>query len=109
MAVDSIFDYGVDLTIRANRSMVLGWFKSGLIVAGHAGTPCGTLSRARDRPGGPPRLRSDAEPWGLPDIRTSEIHKVKAHNILAKFSTKLLVLCSILRIPFNIENPSTSR
>ena len=48
---------------------IRGWIRSGLIAAVWMGTPCNSFSRARDRPGGPPPLRSDDHPNGLPMLR----------------------------------------
>ncbi len=48
-----------DLRSRNNRWKITGWIRSGLIRAGHLGTPCHSFSRARDRRPGPPPLRSD--------------------------------------------------
>ena len=31
----------------------------------HAAPPCGTCSRARELPGGPPPLRNEVYPWGI--------------------------------------------
>lgn len=98
-----------DLTKRANQQLILHWISSGQIRAGHLGTPCNTFSRARDRPGGPPRLRSDSQPLGLADLRTVDQLKVRAGNVLMWFSCRVLHMARRLRLPFTLENPLRSR
>lgn len=76
----------------------------------HVAPPCGTCSRARDRPLGPdhygPRpLRSLEHPWGLPHLTDSERSRVElANQLTASF-------CSALRrkgICWSVENPGRS-
>eukprot|EP00972_Heterocapsa_arctica_P075071 11077880-Heterocapsa_arctica.AAC.1 len=55
----------------------------------HLGTPCTSLSRARDAPGGPPQLRSNEFPWGLSGLRPCDEQKVLVGNVLARFSCHL--------------------
>ena len=65
---------------------------SGEVRAGYLGTPYHSFSRARDRPGGPPRLRSDQQPLGLPDLRPRDQLKVTQGNRLMCFSCRVLLL-----------------
>eukprot|EP00972_Heterocapsa_arctica_P108499 15977995-Heterocapsa_arctica.AAC.1 len=60
---------------RKNRSLLVGWIRAGLVVAMHLGTPCASLSRARDAPGGPPPVRSNEFPWGLSGLRPCDEQK----------------------------------
>ena len=106
---DISFGENYDLTKRANQQLILHWISSGQIRAGHLGTPCNTFSRARDRPGGPPRLRSDSQPLGLADLRTVDQLKVRAGNVLMWFSCRVLHMARRLRLPFTLENPLRSR
>ena len=89
--------------------MVIHWLRSGKVRAGHLGTPCNSFSRARDRPGGPPRLRSDEHPMGLPGLAEHLYHKVWQGNVLMRFSCWVLRLAISLHIPFTMENPHRSR
>eukprot|EP00974_Lingulodinium_polyedra_P117156 11162107-Lingulodinium_polyedra.AAC.1 len=66
------------------------------------------MSRARNRPGGPPALRSPEFPTGLPSLRGKNASKVADGNALCKFSVQLLRMCARLGIPCIMENPSTS-
>ena len=98
-----------DLMARANQQLIRGWLLSRVVVAFHVGTPCKSWSRARDRPGGPPRLRSNEELWGLPNLRPADALAIKQGNALAKFSASLLLVALHMRIPAGMENPASSR
>ena len=104
-------DYGekYDLTQRRNQQLILHWMQSGQIRAGHLGTPCNSFSQARDRPGGPPRLRSDLLPLGLPGLRPCDVLKVQIGNCLMRFTCRVLLLALQLYLPFTLENPHRSR
>lgn len=98
-----------DLTKPANQHRILNWMKSGMVTAGHLGTPCGSFSRARDRPGGPPQLRSDQQPLGLPNLRPADHAKVMIGNVLMRFTVRVLLLALTLQLAFTLENPARSR
>ena len=98
-----------DLTKRSNQHLLLNWVRSGLIVGAHLGLPCNSFSRARDQPGGPPPLRSDAQPLGLDNLRPGDALKVQIGNCLLRFSVRFLVLCSLLFVSCTLENPARSR
>ena len=84
----------------------------------HAGPPCGTASRARERPiskhlllqGAPsPRpLRTEAWPEGIPGLSGIELAKVQAANAIYNF----VLDCFLERYDndelFSLENPETS-
>ena len=106
---DLTFGEQYDLTVRANQQRIIHWLSSGLVRAGHLGTPCNTFSRARDQPGGPPQLRSDAFPLGLSNLRPGDAVKVRIGNVLMRFTSRVLLLALQLHVPFTLENPSRSR
>ncbi len=85
-----------DLLSPSVQSRIRGWIRSGLICAVWMGTPCNSFSRARDRPGGPPPLRSDDHPNGLPDLAPHDQEKVRVGNILARFSISIFQCCAYL-------------
>jgi len=98
-----------DLTKRANQQKIIHWMQHGLVRAGHLGTPCNSFSRARDRPGGPPPLRSDTEPMGKQFLQAADAAKVRIGNILLYFSCRVLGLALQLHLPFTLGNPQRSR
>ena len=106
---DISFGAEYDLTKTPIQQMVVHWIRSGKVRAGHLGTPCNSFSRARDRPGGPPRLRSDKHPMGLPGLAEHLYRKVRDGNVLMRFSCWVLRLAISLHIPFTLENPHRSR
>eukprot|EP00974_Lingulodinium_polyedra_P013433 1299601-Lingulodinium_polyedra.AAC.1 len=58
------------------------------------GIECKTLTRARRPGGGPPPLRSNAHPWGFPDLRGANEAKVATANRLIQFCIKAARLAS---------------
>ena len=106
---DILFGPAYDLSIKANQSIIFGWILAGWIVGLHLGTPCSSFSCVRDRPGGPPRLRSDICPLGLPDLRPGDQQTVRLGNMLMYFSARCLRLCVHMHVPATLENPRLSR
>lgn len=98
-----------DLTNPSIQQRVMEWIRTGYVVAGHLGTPCGSFSRARDRPGGPPRLRSDDCPLGLEGLKPHDAQKVAVGNILMRFTVRVMLLALRMILPFTLENPARSR
>lgn len=98
-----------DLRILRNRQKIFGWLRSGKVRGGHLGTPCSTVSRARDHPPGPPPLRSDMHVMGLPSLQGANLQKVLDGNFYMRFSASLMRLALLLMIPFTMENPARSR
>ena len=99
-----------DLTLRRVQRIVRGWLRGGLVSVLWLGTPCNSFSRARERGGnGPPPLRSNEYPMGLPDLRPHDHEKVRVGNLLATFSAGLMNLGRSLGVPCVTENPATSR
>ena len=106
---DIEFGEAYDLTKRHIQQQVLYWIKSGRVRAGHLGTPCNSFSRARDQPGGPPRLRSDEHPLGLVGLAQHLYKKIQEGNVLMRFSCAVLRLALALHLPWTMENPQRSR
>ena len=83
----------------------------------HFAPPCGTASRARERPLKkmpnvplkPPRpLRSDDHPDGLPDLTPEEVKRVTTANQLYAFVANVVRLLDKRGIYWTIENPANS-
>ena len=107
-AIDWSFGPGYDLLCPKLQACVLGWIQAGWIRYVLAAWPCRTLSRARNRPGGPPALRSAEHPLGLPHLRPAEAVAVSEGNALLAFVGRLFHSCRAAQTPVIGENPWTS-
>ena len=74
----------------------------------HAAPPCGTCSRARELPGGPPQLRNEVYPWGFDDLTPDQAARVEAANQIYKGLAVFIELLISLNIYFAVENPANS-
>lgn len=98
-----------DLTAPHNRRKIAEWIRCGYVLGFHLGTPCESFSRARDVPPGPPPLRSNSQPLGLPNLKPRDQLKVQRGNLFMRFSAFLLSLACRFCIPATLENPQWSR
>eukprot|EP00973_Karenia_brevis_P062803 8732582-Karenia_brevis.AAC.1 len=74
----------MDLTRRKMQQLVRTAVRSNLIWAVHIATPCASFSRARDRRPGPPPLRSNEHPYGLPNLQSKkDIEKTQGDTCLS--------------------------
>lgn len=84
----------------------------------HAGLPCGTCSRARERAvpqhlrqrGAPcpPPLRSTSHPQGLPGLTTTQQAQVASANAVYHTCCSFMRHCALRGCAFSIENPANS-
>ena len=74
----------------------------------HCGTPCNTFTSARKNDGGPPPLRSQDEPMGLPDLKADDDALVFLGNLFLLRSAEASALVFFLGGNFSIENPLLS-
>ena len=110
IAWDILLGPNYDLTIPSNLLLILGWITSGWVIGIHMGTPCQSFTRARDHGPGPPPLRSNEHPLGLPGLaRAGDLRAVQIGNTLMRVSVRVLRACARARIPCSIENPRSSR
>ena len=72
-------------------------------------TPCNTMSRARKDDGGPPPLRSDAYPLGIPGLQGAQLRKVQQANRLVTVTALGLELAHSCGAASVLENPHRSR
>lgn len=100
----------LDLTNRRVQRQSRGCIRMNLLAGVHIGTQCSSFSRARDILGGPPPLRSDAEPWGIASIVSeADLSSIRIHNLLARFIIGVFELCCRLGAIGSLENPDMSR
>ena len=107
-----------DLTTERGREYVRSLFRKYKIAYVHMAPPCGTCSRAREKPipqhlidqgaPNPQPLRSDEHPEGLPGLGWVDQVKVNKANAIADFCTEISHLCISLQVGFSIENPTNS-
>ena len=83
----------------------------------HLGLPCGTCSRAREKPlpehlcksfKDPPPLRDAANLLGFKHLTGTNLAKVEAANELYRWGVKILFICYQSNIRISIENPERS-
>lgn len=83
------------------------------VIAVHCAPPCGTCSKARGIPledgsAGPPELRSEDSPLGLPHLSPTDRVKVEAANQLYERMAAFLEFLNQKNIPWVMENPTNS-
>lgn len=108
----------LDLRDVEAQHFLLQKFHSERPVCIHVAMPCGTGSRARDKPVAaalknrgapePPPLRSAAFPLGIPGLSHYHQAKVASANRLLEFVVALLHLCYTSHVHIVLENPSRS-
>lgn len=108
----------LDLTSTGGQSILWDILGSTNLFAVHIGLPCGTSSRARERPISaelraqgvpqPPPLRSAEFPLGLPGLAEHHQARVSSANILYWLALEIIELCCKRRVIISIENPANS-
>ena len=104
----------VDLVTEEGQGLVWQLLQSDLVYYVHLGVPCGTSSRARDKPllpglgPSPQPLRSAEHPLGLPSLQPGTVShaRVQSANALYRFAFKVLMWCAERHILTSLENPS---
>ena len=82
-----------DITKSENRELLFHWLESPLVSWVHMAPVCGTCSRAREIDnGGPPPLRSDAFPMGLPTLGPEEQRRVAKANKLYFYACEIFLV-----------------
>ena len=107
-----------DLSCTAGQTLVTDIVESSNLQAVHAAPPCGTASRAREKPipsrllaqgaPAPRQLRSDSQPLGLPNLTPNERLRVETANAIYRFVGILFLRLHLLGIIWTLENPLTS-
>ena len=107
----------LDLTLPSSQNLVFEELRNGKVEGVMLAPPCGTSSKARNIPlrgaggrrkQGPPPLRSETFPEGLPNLQGLNKTRVKQANKLYEFCRKVMDLCVELNILCIVENPETS-
>ena len=98
-----------DLTQRSVVRWLLSCIRKKRVRYIWMGTPCNSWTRARDRPGEAPPLRSNDCVMGLPSLRPHDQLKVDVGNKLMRATVLIARAALKAGLPFVIENPATSR
>jgi len=108
----------LDLTSPSGEAILWDMLGSEQLLGVHLGLPCGTASRARERPiasslrkqgvPNPPPLRSAEHPLGIPNLSPFHQAKVDSANRLYALAVAIMVYCCTRGIIFSIENPANS-
>ena len=95
----------MDLTCKDALHFWRGKISDGWICGLGGGPPCETFSAARLEPGGPPPLRSEQHPWGLPNLTQKQWKQCSlgTHLVIAILDLVLFAaqygLCGFLEHP----------
>ena len=105
----------LDLTTESGQRILMEILSSKRLLAIHFGLPCGTASKARDRPvpqelqrqgvPSPAPLRSAEYPLGIPGLSGLNKTKVEKANQLYSFTLRILISLEGRKIAISIENP----
>lgn len=107
-----------DLSDIQGQSLVLDIVANANVEAVHAGPPCGTASKAREKridkrlleqgAPAPRQLRSNSHPCGLPGLTANERLRVDQANRIYQFVGVLFLQLHLAGIIWTLENPLTS-
>ena len=108
----------LDLTTQSGQVVLWSMLEQPNLFAVHLGVPCGTSSRARERPvpkhlirlgaPSPKPLRSGAHPLGVPGLSPINQARVDSANTLYKLTLDVTLHCLAKGIGVSIENPANS-
>ena len=102
--------YQGDVTNSAERTLLLQYIEAEKeeLLHIHVAPSCGTASRAREKAPGPPPLRSDVHPDGLPNLKDSDRQRVEAANESYRAMITIAMFAISLGISISVENPKNS-
>jgi hypothetical protein len=108
----------LDLTLPASQKIVLDKIAQGRVAFVWFAPPCGTASRARERPlpksvtsqgvTTPKPLRTESEPLGIQGLTGLDALRVQQANLLYDFVASAATACSEAGVMWVIENPARS-
>ena len=108
----------LDLTTKSGQEILWLVLKSPRLVAIHLGLPCGTASKARDRPisrelqqlgvPSPAPLCSAEYPLGIPGVSGVNATKLAKANELYKLALEIILFAFKKQVVISVENPFSS-
>ena len=84
-SIPEAFVIGIDLGAAEGQSLAWKWFHHPALFFAWWAPPCGTSTRAREKPGGPPPLRTDQHPDGIPGLAGRDAVRVAKANAVYAF------------------------
>ena len=107
--IDIRFGEKHDVRRRELQRTILEWIRIGWVTYAALALPCCSWSRARNRGGGPQRLRTAEHIMGLPTLdHESERWKIDLGNVCMRFGVACARALHARSAGFFIENPWTS-
>ena len=107
-----------DLSTKEGQALVSAFVSDSACAYCHSAPPCGTASKARERPiparllsagaPAPRQLRSESSPLGLPGLTQFEQIRVDTANAVYDYILDLCIRRASANEAFSVENPSTS-
>ena len=103
----------LDLSLKASQHLIFQILNSEQILFVWVAPPCGTSSRAREialnkAHHGPPMLRNDEYPDGIPDLTEAQNNRVQSANVLYDFVAEVCIMCKERDLAWAVENPFSS-
>ena len=108
----------LDLSDASSVDIVCDIIRNHAVVYVHIAPPCGTASKARNRPISeklkaqgvpePKPLRSETCPAGLPNLSETDQKRVSKANAIYDLTVAVATLCAQLGVLCSVENPASS-
>ena len=103
----------LDLLNPHHVDLLWGLIRESMVAYVHLAPPCGTSSRARERPmkgvsKAPQPLRSEEFPLGLPSLSPADKARVSSANSIYKLAVEIMCYCSQNNILASFENPRSA-
>ena len=104
----------MDLTDSSAQSQLLQTLEEQVPGACHMAPPCGTCSRAREKPlpelgqSAPQPLRDEHNLFGFANLTGTDKLRVQQSNILYSFVVEVLYFCFLHGVIVSLENPANS-
>ena len=99
-SIPESFVIGIDLGAAEGQGLAWKWLHHPALFFVWWAPPCGTSTRAREKPGGPPPLRTDLQPDGISGLSGRDAIRVAKANAVYAFCASTCLYClSHIRSP----------
>ena len=100
----AVLTVNIDLSDPEQHHLLWSWVCNPKVRFVAMAPPCGTSTRAREKPGGPRPLRSEDCPLGLPHLTAIEQRRVDKANIIYMLVVDIAKYCLEKGILFSLRN-----